>query len=77
MSAGHMRRHEPWILLLTIYSTVVGMVTEVEVLKALGVEPTARSLVRRRSEILALLRSALVIDGSGAGDRRALRAEAG
>jgi AcrR family transcriptional regulator len=77
MSAGHMRRHEPRILLLTIYSTVVGMVTEVEVLKALGVEPTARSLVRRRSEILALLRSALVIDGSGAGDQRALRAEAG
>jgi AcrR family transcriptional regulator len=63
MSSGHMRRHEPTILLLTIYSTVVGMVTEVEVLKALGVEPTARSLVTRRSEILALLRSALVLEG--------------
>jgi TetR/AcrR family transcriptional regulator len=63
MSAGHMRRHEPRILLLTIYSTVVGMVTEVEVLKAVGVETSARSLVRRRSEILALLRSALVLEG--------------
>jgi len=62
MSAGHMRRHEPRILLLTIYSTVVGMVTEVEVLKAVGVETTARSLVRRRTEILNLLRSALVVE---------------
>jgi len=62
MSSGRMRMHEPRLLLLAIYSTVVGMVTEVEVLKALGEEPTARSLVRRRSEILALLRSALVVD---------------
>jgi TetR/AcrR family transcriptional regulator len=74
MSAGHMRRHEPRILLLTIYSTVVGMVTEVEVLKALGVDPTARSLVRRRSEILALLRSALVVDADGRGSEPIARA---
>jgi len=60
MDAGHMRRHEPRLLLLAIYSTVIGMVTEVEVLRAFGEEPTARSLVRRRTEILALLRSALV-----------------
>jgi len=64
MDAGHMRRHEPRLLLLAIYSTVVGMVTEVEVLRALGDEPTARSLVRRRQEILRLLRSALLIDRS-------------
>jgi AcrR family transcriptional regulator len=54
MDAGHMRRHEPRLLLLAIYSTVTGMVTEVE--------PTARSLVRRRNEILGLLRSALVTE---------------
>ena len=64
MDAGHMRRHEPRLLLLAIYSTVVGMVTEVEVLRALGEEPTARSLVRRRQEILRLLRSALVVEGT-------------
>jgi AcrR family transcriptional regulator len=76
MSAGHMRRHEPRILLLTIYSTVVGMVTEVEVLKAVGVETTARSLVRRRTEILNLLRSALVLEGGdpAAGDLPITRA---
>ena len=62
MDAGHMRRHEPRLLLLAIYSTVIGMVTEVEVLRAFGEEPTARSLVRRRTEILGLLRSALVTE---------------
>ena len=62
MDAGRMRRHEPRLLLLAIYSTVVGMITEVEVLRALGEEPTARSLVRRRQEILRLLRSALLVD---------------
>lgn len=70
MSAGNMRVHEPRILLLAIYSSVVGMVTEVEVLKALGEEPTARSLVRRRSEILAFLRSALIVESSDASGRR-------
>ncbi|MGI0151783.1 MAG: TetR/AcrR family transcriptional regulator, partial [Thermoplasmata archaeon] len=43
MAAERMRRHNPRLLLLAIYSTVIGMVTEVEVLKALGEEPTARS----------------------------------
>jgi TetR/AcrR family transcriptional regulator len=62
MDAGHMRRHEPRLLLLAIYSTVIGMLTEVEVLRAFGEEPTARSLVRRRNEILALLESALVTE---------------
>ena len=62
MDAGHMRRHDPQLLLLAIYSTVIGMVTEVEVLRAVGEEPTARSLVRRRADVLALLRSALMTD---------------
>lgn len=62
MDAGTMRRHDPHILLLAIYSTVIGMITEVEVLRALGQEPTARSLVRRRADVLAILRSALVVE---------------
>jgi AcrR family transcriptional regulator len=62
MDAGAMRRHDPRLLLLAIYSTVIGMLTEVEVLRAFGEEPTARSLVRRRNEILGLLRSALVTE---------------
>ena len=65
MDAGTMRRHDPRLLLLAIYSTVIGMVTEVEVMRALGEEPTARSLVRRRADVLNLLHSALVIPTAG------------
>jgi AcrR family transcriptional regulator len=69
MEAGHMRRHDPRLLLLAIYSTVIGMITEVEVLRAIGEEPTARSLVRRRTDVLQLLRSALVTDDAPPGRR--------
>jgi hypothetical protein len=60
MEAGTMRRHDPRLLLLAAYSAVIGVATEVEVLRALGYEPTARSLVRRRGELLTFLRSALL-----------------
>ena len=60
MAAGHLRRHDPRLLLLAAYSMVIGVATEVEVVRALGVEPTARSLIRRRTELLAFLRSALL-----------------
>jgi TetR/AcrR family transcriptional regulator len=70
MDAGTMRRHDPRLLLLAAYSTVIGVATEVEVLRALGYEPTARSLVRRRGELLAFLRSALVTEPSADGTHR-------
>jgi AcrR family transcriptional regulator len=60
MDAGTMRRHDPKLLLLAAYSAVIGVATEVEVLRALGYEPTGRSLVRRRRELLLFLHSALV-----------------
>ena len=60
MDAGTMRRQEPRLLLLAAYSTVIGMATEVELLRALGEETGLRSLVRRRTELLSFLRSALV-----------------
>jgi AcrR family transcriptional regulator len=60
MAAGTMRRQEPRLLLLSAYSAVIGVATEVEVLRALGYEPTLRSLVRRRAELLTFLRSALL-----------------
>ena len=59
MDAGRMRRHDPRVLLLAAYSMVTGLATEVEVLRAFGEEPTLPSLLRRRDELLALLRSAL------------------
>jgi AcrR family transcriptional regulator len=62
MAAGAVRRHDPRLLLLSTYSTVIGVATEVEMLRALGVEPTPRSLVQRRRELLAFLRSALLVE---------------
>lgn len=59
MAAGRMRPQDPRMVLLAAYSAVLGMATEVEVLRALGFEPTARDLVRRRDQLLAFLRSAL------------------
>ena len=61
MDKGAMRKSDPKLLLLAMYSTVIGMVTEVEVLRALGEETDARSLVRRRRDVIELLRSALSI----------------
>ena len=63
MAAGHMGERDPRLVLMAAYSAVLGMATEVEVLRALGSEPTARELVRRRNELLAFLRSALAVDG--------------
>jgi AcrR family transcriptional regulator len=65
MDAGEFRRQDARLLLLATYSTVIGVATEVEVLRALGVEPTLRSLVRRRAELLGFLRSALLPPASG------------
>lgn len=62
MATGRVRSQDARLLLLSTYSAVIGVATEVEVLRGLGVEPTARSLVRRRGEVLDFLRSALVID---------------
>jgi TetR/AcrR family transcriptional regulator len=60
MAAGTMRRQEPRLLLLSAYSSVIGVATEVEVLRALGEPPSLRPLVRGRGELLRFLRSALV-----------------
>jgi TetR/AcrR family transcriptional regulator len=59
MDSGAMRRHDARFFLLSAYSVVIGVATEVEVLRALGIEPTPRSLVMRRNELLGFLRSAL------------------
>jgi TetR/AcrR family transcriptional regulator len=61
MDAGRMRRHDPRLLLLACYSMVTGLATEVEVLRAFGEEPSLASLVRRRDELLTLLRASLVV----------------
>jgi AcrR family transcriptional regulator len=59
MEMGELRRQDARLLLLTSYSTVVGMVTEGEVLRTLGLDSSARSLVRQRKAALSFLRAAL------------------
>jgi AcrR family transcriptional regulator len=59
MAAGRIRRQDPRLVLLAAYSTVVGAATEVEVLRALGYPPTARSVALRRTDLLSFLRQAL------------------
>lgn len=59
MRQGRVRRSDPRLLAFSVYSTVMGVATEVEVLRAVGVEPTLRETVVRRRELLRFLRSAL------------------
>ena len=60
MESGRIRRCDPRLLLVSTYSTVMGVATEVEVLRTVGIEPTLRDAVVRRRELLRFLRSALV-----------------
>ncbi len=62
MIAGRFRRLEPRMLLLAVYSAVIGVATEPEVMRALGLEPDLRSLVKARREIIEFLRAALIAD---------------
>ena len=59
MDRGRIRRSDPSMLLLSLYSTVVGVATELEVQRAIGIEPTLRSTVHRRRELVRFLRVAL------------------
>jgi TetR/AcrR family transcriptional regulator len=60
MAAGAMRAHDARFFLLSAYSMVIGVATEVEVHRALGMDPSLRSLVQRRADLLRFLHSALV-----------------
>lgn len=59
MRQGRVRESDPQLLAFSVYSTVMGVATEIEVLRAVGLEPTLRQTVRRRQELLRFLRSAL------------------
>lgn len=62
MDLGHFRASDARLLLLSVYTTVVGVATEVEVLRAVGIEPTLRTTAVRRRELLQFLHRALVAD---------------
>lgn len=63
MDEGRVRRSDPRLLAFSVYSTVMGVATEVEVLRAVGLEPTLREAVVRRRELLRFLESALTEPG--------------
>ena len=59
MDAGRMRPSDPEMLLLSLYSTVVGVATELEVQRAMGISDSLRGAVARRQELIRFLRAAL------------------
>lgn len=59
MDAGRMRRSDPEMLLLSLYSTVVGVATELEIQRAMGISNSLRGAVARRQELIRFLRAAL------------------
>ena len=56
---GRVAGSDARLLLFSLYSTIMGVATEVEVMRAMGVEPNLRSLAERRRELLRFLRAAL------------------
>jgi TetR/AcrR family transcriptional regulator len=60
MDEGRLRRQDPALLLFTLYTAVVGSITEAGVLRAVVGEDRSRMALRRREEeVLAFVRNAL------------------
>ena len=59
MEVGRMRRTDPRLVILSAYSTVVGLATESEVLRAAGIEQALRPVTVRRRELIRFLRVSL------------------
>ena len=59
MDEGALRRADPRFMLLLLYSTVVGVATEAEAQRAIGISPSATSLARLRRELFAFVRAAV------------------
>ena len=59
MEIGRMRRTDPRLVLLSAYSTVVGLATEIEVLRTAGIEQALRPITVRRRELIRFLRVSL------------------
>jgi TetR/AcrR family transcriptional regulator len=60
MDAGTVRRADPRLVLLFTYSAVVGVATDLEAQRVLGIGPSVASLARLRRELFTFLRAAWV-----------------
>ena len=67
MTAGRFRKRDPRLVLLATYSMVLGVLTDLKAMRALGEEPSIRLLVKWRQELLTLLRDALLMDTDRSG----------
>ncbi len=64
MKEGQIRRQDPALLLFTLYTAVVGSLTEASVLSAVvGQDKGRASLHRREREVVAFVRGALTPEG--------------
>jgi len=60
MDAGQIRKQDPGLLLFTLYTAVIGSLTEASVLSAfVGADDARTSLRRREEEVVAFVRAAL------------------
>ncbi|MGE5228029.1 MAG: TetR/AcrR family transcriptional regulator [Planctomycetaceae bacterium] len=60
MDAGEIRKQDPALLLFTLYTAVIGSLTEASVLSAfVGADDARSSLKRREDEVVAFVRAAL------------------
>ncbi len=59
MVAHTIRRADPRLTLLFLYATVVGVATEAEAVRTVGLTPGPATLARLRRELFAFVRSAL------------------
>jgi TetR/AcrR family transcriptional regulator len=66
MEDGQIRKQDPALLLFSLYTAVVGSITEAGVLRAVvGADKGRLALRRREREVLAFIRSALAPAGDG------------
>lgn len=78
MSQGTIRPQDPALLLFTLYTAVVGSITEAGVLRAVvGADRGRLALKRREEEVLTFVRNALGPAESGRSGRARGRPEAG
>jgi len=75
MNAGQIRRQDPALLLFTLYTSVVGSITEAGVLRAVVGEDESRTALRTRErEVLGFVRNALATPPSAGRARTATSA---
>ena len=65
MDQGEIRKQDPALLLFTLYTAVVGSLTEASVLNAVvGPDKSRQSLRRREREVMSVVRAALTPPGT-------------